>query len=335
MSRVRGWLVGVVASVCWSGTEAMAQRAPEVAEPVPARLEVIERVMPDLGDRLSRLDPKDPEAYFLLAEEVADIAVEAAERDLAQRLYLIAFDRWRAMGDTRRAASACIGLAEVVASDRDARWLHAIARSLEPRYATPAWESPGVIEVDPVVAYQAAAALGATRSGDGVAARQLLSDQSVTLVLERFGSLLQPAGGLTRVQRDANVWPCPECRNRRVSRSRVPGETAERICASCRGDPGPRMTDAEIIAHLRLESLLLSGTQQSWAAQVVVDDGAPLRDPDPDQVAATLGVDTSLDVFRGGVWVASAPKPETTDEPEVSQPDDLQPDESPSEAGSP
>ncbi len=273
----------------------------------------MELAIPDLTPRLVALDPADPDAYFLLGEEVADVAVEESERALARRLYLIAFDRWRELGDDRSAASACIALTTVVSTDRDRRWLRAVARSLDSRHGAAPWEAPSAINVDPIVAYQAATALGASRSGDGVAARQLLSDPGVLLVLERFKGVLQPAGGLTRVQRDANVWPCPECRNTRVSRSRVPGDPSEMICASCRGDPGPRMRDQEIIAHLRLESLLLAGVHESWAAQIVSDDGAPLRDPSPDAVARTLGIDTGESLFRDGSWVAPVLAPTPTD----------------------
>ncbi len=284
---------------------ANAQPSGQVPPPVSGdAIATLETAIPGLKERLSTLEPSDPEAYFLLAEEVADAAAEGAELALARRLFLIAFDGWREQGASAQAASACIGLTLVVSTERDKRWLQAVARTLEPRYATPMWEPPGSISIEPGVAYQAATALGAVRSGDGLIARQFLAMPSVTLVLDRYGSLLQPAGGLTRVRRDANVWPCPECKNKRVSRSRVPGESIERICASCRGDPGPRMTDAEVIAHLRLESLLLAGTHESWAAQVAVDDAAPLRDPDPDAVAKALGIDTSLTLFRDGVWVA-------------------------------
>lgn len=301
------WLLACVAMLPLAGPG----RAQDAAlAPAPNAMDL---AIPDLSARLAALAPSDPASYFLLGEEVADVAVEETERALARRLYLIAFDLWRAAGDDRAAASACIALTTVVATDRDRRWLRAVARSLDSRHGAAPWETPSAIDVDPIIAYQAATALGAARSGDGVAARQLLSDPAVVLVLERFKGVLQPAGGLTRVQRDANVWPCPECRNKRVSRSRVPGDPSEMICASCRGDPGPRMRDEEIIAHLRLESLLLAGTHESWAAQVVSDDGAPLRDPTPDAVARTLGVDTRQSLFRDGAWVSPAPVPPTAE----------------------
>lgn len=307
-----------VISIAWIGWLPMLVRAQEAPPVVPVAATPLELAIPDLVTRLSSLSPARPESYYQLGEDVADVAVEESERALARRLFLIALDTWRSRGQTREAASACIALTTVVSTDRDRRWLQAVARSLDPRFAIPSWEPVNAVNLDPAVAYHAATALGAARAGDGVAARQLLSDPAVLLALERFDAVLQPAGGVTRVQRDANVWPCPECRNRRVSRSRVPGDPAEMICASCKGDPGPRMRDSEIVAHLRLESLLLSGVHESWAAQLVADDGAPLRDPNPAAVSSTLGFDTRASLFRDGQWIAPvepapSPRPASAD----------------------
>lgn len=291
-------------------------------QPAPLPPALVEAV-PRLSERLGALDPSLPEQYFLLAEEVADVAVEDSERAFARRLYLIAFDRARETNNPALAASAAIGLTDVVTLERDRRWLRAIARQLDPRHAVPAWDTVSA-DVDPAAAYQAATALGAVRSGDGLAARALLATTAVRQILTRFDSFLQPAGGLTRIDRDANVWPCPECRNRRTARSRAPGDSSDIICPACLGNPGPRLTNAEMVAHLRLEAMLLSGTHSSWAAQMVSDDGAPLRDPDPAAVAATLGIDTSAVLYRNGEWVR----------PDAPAPASAKPEEPPAEPAS-
>lgn len=299
-------------------------------ESQPARsdsgdLSAIESAVADLSARMAALSPDRPEAYYLLGEEVADVAVEESERALARRLFLIAYTSWRASGDQRRAASACLALTTTVTSERDKAWLRAVARSVDPRIEPAQWDSASWAEIDPAVAAQAAVALGSVRSGDGISARQILADPRVVRVLSRYSSLLQSAGGLTRVVRDANIWPCPDCRNKRTVRSRSSSEPAEIICGYCRGDPGPRLTDEEIIAHLRVEALLLLGDQDIWSAQLEVDAGAPLRDPDPDAVARAFGIDAAQSLFRDGEWrwppgkepPPSAPAEDSTPEPET------------------
>jgi hypothetical protein len=76
------------------------------------------------------------------------------------------------------------------------------------------------------------------------------------------------------------------------------------LCDTCRGNPGPTITEEEMANHLRIEAVLLEGEQRSWAAQLVADAGAPLRDLDPAELAATYGVDPARPVWRGGEWVA-------------------------------
>jgi hypothetical protein len=65
-----------------------------------------------------------------------------------------------------------------------------------------------------------------------------------------------------------------------------------------------------------MESLLLQGSQRSWAAQLSVDHGAPLLDPDPDAVADTFNIDPTLVLYRDGQWTidpnAPAKPPKTT-----------------------
>ena len=48
--------------------------------------------------------------------------------------------------------------------------------------------------------------------------------------------------------------------------------------------PGPQLSEEELIAQLRFEAVLLNGIQRSWSAQMVVDLGATLRDPDPEDL---------------------------------------------------
>jgi hypothetical protein len=294
---------------------------PPAADPAAPSSGAFTAAMPDLGARLTALTPDDPDSYYLLGEEVADVAVEESERVIARRLFLIAYTNWLERGENRKAASACLALTTVVTSERDRSWLRAVAGSLDPREGSVTWDPASWTEIDPAVARQAATALGAVRSGDGILARQILADARVTRALERYGSLLQSAGGLTRIQRDANIWPCPDCRNKRTIRSRTSQDSGEIVCGYCRGDPGPRLRDDEVVAHLRVESLLLSGDQNLWSAQLEVDGGSPLRDPAPAVVSHAFGIDPSQSLYRAGQWVwppgkEPAPRPDPKPDPD-------------------
>ncbi|MCW5769790.1 MAG: hypothetical protein KIT19_14035 [Phycisphaeraceae bacterium] len=295
---------------------AVAQPAdPRQTPEGPRGVQAIASAIPDIEARLSALTPADPEKYFLLGEEIADIAVEEHEREVARRLFLIAYTRWRSAGDDRNAAAASLALTTVVSSERDREWLRAIAASIDPRRARIDWDPASWTESDPEASFMAAQALGSVRAGDGVSARQLLADPRVTRALGRFDTLLQSAGGLTRVHRDAAVWPCPDCRNRRLVSSRATQEFRDIVCGHCRGDPGPRLRTDEIIAHLRVESLLLAGDATVWSAQLEIDAGAPLRDPNPDLVPSAFGLDTSLLLYRDGTWVRDRVPPSSPSDP--------------------
>lgn len=53
-----------------------------------------------------------------------------------------------------------------------------------------------------------------------------------------------------------------------------------------------------------MESALLSGAQQSWATQLLADQGARLIELNPEDVPELYGVDVSASVYRDGAWVA-------------------------------
>lgn len=301
-------MILIACSMAWI---AMHVQPPPPSEPAAPTTEM-SMAIPGLDQRLSALSPADPDAYYLLGEELADVAVEEAERSIARRLFLIAYSIWLEQDDRRNAASACLALTTVVTSERDRFWLRAVAGSLDPRQGSVGWDPASWTDIDPAVGKQAATALGAVRSGDGVLARQVLADPRVGRALERYNQLLQGAGGLTRIRRDANIWPCPDCRNKRTVRSRTSQEPGEIICGYCRGDPGPRLRDDEIVAHLRVESLLLAGDQDIWSAQLEVDGGAPLRDPDPDAVSRAFDIDPTQSLYKDGAWTwppGREPKP--------------------------
>ena len=272
---------------------------------------------PALRERLAALVPSDPQGYFLLGEEVAGEAMTPGERSLARRLHALAFGlatRDAASDDGLR-ASAALALADLASSDRDRAWLRAIARSLSPGAGGAAeafTRHDERVPVSPETALDAARAIGLLRSGDGREAGRLLARDEIERVLSRYSGLITETGpfSLMRTLRlEAAAWPDPTCRGRRFITARVTrsGETVREIqlCPACGGDPGWAPEPEAFIGTLRLESRLLRGVQRSWSAQLAADRGAVLRDPDPEDLASSLGYDVDRALWRAGGWVAA------------------------------
>jgi hypothetical protein len=298
-------LIAFAIAVALAASPSAATRA--VLQPITTRGG--ERILPPLDAvilaKLAALSPDQPEAYFLLAEEVADGADDEPRADLARTLFVLAFELDRKRGGTTLAASCAMGIARVERLERDKRWLLAIASSVDRRYALPDWNVGATLAISDETAFKAASVLGLARSGDGREARRLLDQPGVAEVLRRYERAIGATGltgALSRLNKYIQSWPCPECGNSRTVNK--PGERGVevRLCGTCRGNPGPRLDDGEYISQLRFEAMLLDGIQRSWAAQVVVDQGAPLRDPDLDELAPTYGVDPGKPYFRDFKW---------------------------------
>jgi len=177
--------------------------------------------------------------------------------------------------------------------------------------------------------YNAATALGLVRSGDGVRARQALADPQTAALLRSYERLLDPAGlngAFRSLEREAARWPCPDCHNQRIVKKLGSGRDPQfRLCTNCEGNPGVATSIPELVAHLRLESQLLSGVQRSWSAQAAADRGAPLRDPDTADVAPAFDVDPAKCVYRDGRWVEPQASPAPTPAPRSAPPADPTP----------
>jgi hypothetical protein len=283
----------------------MARAQPE-GPPTPRRLPAI----PGLEARLTALSPDEPLAYYELGEEVAGEAVEFEDFALARQLYVLAFELDRAgPGRGRLGPSICLALARIERLDEVRDWLRATAGTLDPRYVSTDWNVAAAPLATDRTALLVTEALGLTRSGDGPQAMTRLEEPGVRELLARYEPLLSEqgqAGGISRLESQMRSWPCPECKNRR-SVTRVGRDGPEvQPCSTCNGDPGPELPQAELIAHLRFESRLLSGLQRSWSAQVASDYGAPLLDPEPAQLGPTLrgryGVVLGRPYWRDGQW---------------------------------
>ncbi len=318
--RSRGLKIAAVLG-CLFALGALA--APLASRPAPTRT-----------DRLAALAPETPVAYLELAEEVADEARSPDDLALARTLYVLAFELAR----TKRAAlaskaatpaadptpealaqiaaSACLGLAELERLPHERRWLRALAGLQDPRYAARDWNVPAAASQADETAYRAATALGLARSGDGRQAQELLEKPGVRAVLQEYERAIGDsghAGAISRLEKYIRAWPCPECQNRRfVAKPADRGgggggnQPPEfRICFTCKGNPGPVLSNRELMAQLGFESALLAGVQRSWAAELAVRQSAPLRDPDPAELAPTYRVDPTKVYWRDARWVSA------------------------------
>lgn len=297
----------------------LAQPGAAAAPPPPpgTALTTAPAAATDWSLRLKKLTPREPLAYFELAEEVAAEDRTTTGRTLARRLYVLAAHLRAqaapnvavAQGDAASAgpdwlpASACLGLAAIADTEQDRRWLIAMAGTLSPEGAGPPQSRPVDAGTHDAAALQLATALGYVRVGEGRKAMKILNTPAVSALLARYEGLLNPgglAGGADRVRSLAERHvPCPQCRNRRTIRD----ADGVKLCPSCRGRPGPNLTVPELIGQLRLESLLLNGIQRSWAAQTVADGGAPMRELDVSVLLDVYDVDVRRSVWKDGQWV--------------------------------
>lgn len=300
-------LLGVTAASAGITPALSDQRAAQPAGPPDPAAGLGE----DLRKRLEALEPGNPEAYFELGEDVALDATDPAQIALSRRLLVLAYQLDRARGGRRLAGAACLALAEISPAARDRRWLWSLASGLDRRHARPDWVRRSQEQYSDQAGLRAATVLGMIRSGDGRAALELLKEPGIRGLLQSYERALSPTGdtgALRSLEREAERWPCPECHNQRIIKKSGSGKDAQyRLCLNCNGNPGPKLSADDLIVQLRLESALLRGIQRSWAAQAATDQGEPLRDPDPDELAHAMGVDASKTLFRNGEWVAPGP----------------------------
>jgi len=273
-----------------------------------------------LRTKLESLDPSRPDAYFLLAEEVAAEQESPMGREMARRLYVLAYelDAARApgpgnspntpAGGVRLGTSVCLGLAAVADRPDERRWLIALAKSMDQRWGELGGLAGAPQRIADDASFEAATAIGLARAGEGRRAEALLDKPAVAELIAKYDNLPTPDGAISGlmnfVRKAIRDWPvCPQCKNKRVvpkGPGSKPGEVV--LCDTCRGNPGPSISDDELVRQLRVESSLLHGAHRSWSAQITADGGAPLRDLDPAELAPTYGVDPAKPLWRAGVW---------------------------------
>ncbi len=309
-------------AVAWvlAAGPARAQPAPPPAEPpaqdAAANPRAPLQVVPEadeaavarvFSDELKTLSPARVEAYLDLAERVSDEGLDKGHATLATRLCVLAYEM-----DRRRsprpalAASACLQIASLTGSTRDRQWLASLARAIDPRQAPAGWVEQAEAATSDSGSYRLAVLLGQLRTGDGIPARRLLGDPEIVGMVTQYEGLMRRtrvSSGLWEMQREAERWPCRECGNQRSVKRVQAGVVEWRICPVCRGRPGADLTGDELVVQLRFETWLLQGSQRSWAAQLGVDEGATLVDPDPGELARVFAIDPYCCVWRDGRWV--------------------------------
>lgn len=283
---------------------AQQEAAPPVVVSAPASWRGDAVLTEEILAGLAALGAGDPESLLRAGEDFAAMGSPLSVR-VARRMLAGAIEVDRERGGGRVAASACLLLAELSTSEADRRWFAALARAMEAGAANRAWLRQGDDSYNAEAAYNGACVVGLVRAGDGLAARQLLNEPGVRQILldhERLLSTIGEPGGLAYLEKEAARWPCPECRNDRVVRTVVDRQAQYKLCPTCRGNPGPTLSDDAIILQLRLEARLLHGVQRSWAAQLAADHGLPLDDPDPEELSKVLGFDSRAFIFKDGGW---------------------------------
>jgi hypothetical protein len=249
-------------------------------------------IVPDLASRLAALGPGRPMAYFELAEEVGAEAMDERGRGLARRLYVLAHELDRGLGP-----SVYLALAALADSEEDRRWLLALAGRAEGIGAARAGEANAASRL------LLAEAIGRARAGESHEVKELLAKEGVRRLVEGAGSAGRRV--LPILERAQAAGLCVGCRGRRTVRTALPQAEGEReevltLCSVCRGNPGPGLSAEEFARTLAVEADLVGAEAEQWGAQAWLDGGAPVREADPDSVAARFGVEPG-EVY----WIAA------------------------------
>lgn len=298
-SRAIAIVAVALAAICLAAIGSPAQQSTPTPSPsLPLTLD----------DRLASLNPADPEGYLLLGEELAAESQMPGNLELAQRLYVLAImlaSRDEAQRTT--AAGAALALLDITRSEADRRALRSIASALDPRFGARDWSRSTEVSISDDVAYAASTTLGAIRAGMGAMVRNELKRPEVRSLIDRYSTLITGMPNqniLPELERHADAWPCPECRNERIVTKRHTGQIERVLCYTCGGNPGPKLTREQFIGLLRFEAQVLNSAPRSWGAQMAADLGAPLREADIHELPLRFGIDPTLLWYRDGSWVA-------------------------------
>ncbi|MBL8875157.1 MAG: hypothetical protein JNM86_05105 [Phycisphaerae bacterium] len=279
------------------GGEAGAAAAP----PVVARA-VFD---PTEVSRLQSLSPADPTAYLELGEDILELPDSHERVEMARQLFARALEFGRVRPENRRtAASAAIALASMSKREGDRLWLRSVAAIIEPSNAEFTGAVPSARRDPPVAAARASLFLTQLRAGAGSEARDSLAAKGVRDVLTRHERELSANGGISvqHLENEAKKWPCTECASSGIVVPPRGQRGPAKLCPVCAGQPGMKLSAADLAAQLRLKRRLAGSYSEPWGSLAASEGAPPARDPDPATVASSLGVDARLSVWRDGRW---------------------------------
>ncbi|MFO0828352.1 MAG: hypothetical protein U0572_09390 [Phycisphaerales bacterium] len=237
----------------------------------------------DWGPRLARLDPAWPRVYFEMAEDVADAATNAQEKELARTLFGLAgvLDR------ETYARSSALALAALSEEPRRKRALLALAALLSAEASAP---EADIGEPDPSTRRPSVAAAVALseafsfyRRGQGPRALGIVKAADVDALLSRYGA--GSPGGADRFREDCRAYK-----------------------SGLRPEPPPDVH----AAMLAIEEAVLasaattSGTvdrERGWSSVLIETGSRPLVEIDATHLEEAFGVDPARPYWRDGKWV--------------------------------
>ncbi|MBX3380583.1 MAG: hypothetical protein KF805_10855 [Phycisphaeraceae bacterium] len=291
-----------------AATESVAPAA--VAKSIPPFLSESE------FNRLSSLNPADPNGYLELGEELLDSPDSPERVALTRELLVRALEYGRIGSEHRRvAASAAIALASMSKQEGDRLWLRSVAAILEPSSADLAPSRRAREQESQVAAARASLFLTQLRAGAGIEARDSLAAKGVRQILEAHERELSASGTISvqDLEIESRKWPCTDCAGTGIIAPPKGQRGPAKICPVCDGQPGLKLRVPDFGAQLRLQRRLTSSFSESWGSVIATQGASPARDPDPANVAPAFAIDVRLTVWRDGNW--TTPTPEAPSKP--------------------
>jgi len=221
----------------------------------------------EFSERLQALRSTDPASYFELGEEIAEIAADDEDRQLAIRLFTLADSidphRWR--------SGAILAIRPLVREGSVHRLLDANLRawSVSRNYLP----SPSTFsERDEKSVLAAVDALSALRRGDAVGMRELLRTPGAPAQLDVVAGPL-PGG---------SAWMAK--------------------MAGTRGFGRAMLSERELKATLQAQAELLGSGQRPWSIALQAGAGKPMTVIDPIPLSEIFGVDVTQTLYEKGKW---------------------------------
>ena len=228
---------------------------------------------PEVGVRkaaLESLDPAEPSGYIEMAETVADTAGTQADRRLAVRLYALG----ATLDPERWGRSGMLGVLSLLEEEDQIRRLRVLLELQDESRPRLLPKRRIVIGSQTQASIAAFDILSAIRSGDVRAAQSLLRRTGgVRELLEQYED--QIPGGMSRL--------------------------LDRVTNAQNSAP-IRLTGAEYVAQLQIQSHLLGGRSDTWSATLSAWQGRPLEAVEHSDLGHVLELDLTKTVWSDG-WI--------------------------------